>query len=109
MALRKLENKTLVRYTLIGLSILLGIVVRFGVLDSVEVPGVVALQQAALKANIMWFFLAWNHLGDSIVWIGLALLLLAYDFRRPRKALKLALFVVLMAVIVIVFRLLFPR
>jgi membrane-associated phospholipid phosphatase len=104
-----LENKIIVRYTLIALSILLGIVVRTGYLDSIEVPGVAGLQQAALNANIMWFFLAMNHLGDSIVWIGLALLLLAYDFRRPRKALKFALFIVLMAVIVIVFRLLFPR
>ncbi len=104
-----MENKRIFRYALIGLSILLGIVVRTGYLDSVEVPGVAALQQAALNANIMWFFLAFNHLGDSIVWIGLALLLLAYDFRRPRKALKFALFIVLMAVIVIVFRLLFPR
>jgi membrane-associated phospholipid phosphatase len=109
MAYRKLENKTIFRYTLIGLSILLGVVVRTGYLDSIEVPYVAGLQQAALNANIMWFFLAFNHVGDSIVWIGLALLLLAYDFRRPKKALKFALFVTAMAIIVIVFRLLFPR
>jgi len=109
MAYRKLEKKTIFRYALIGLSILLGVVVRTGYLDSVEVPYVAGLQQAALNANIMWFFLAFNHIGDSIVWIGLALLLLAYDFRRPRKALKFALFITAMAIIVIVFRLLFTR
>ncbi len=109
MRLQTVGNKTIFRYSLIGLSILLGIVVRSGVLDAVEVPYLAGLQQAALKANIMWFFLAFNHLGDSIVWIGFALLFLAFDFRRPRKALKFALFITVVAVVVIVFRLLFPR
>jgi membrane-associated phospholipid phosphatase len=107
--LRKPENKTIFRYALIGLSILLGVVVRTGYLDSVEVPYIAGLQQAALNANIIWFFLAFNHLGDSIVWIGMALLFLAFDFRRPRKAVKFALFITVMAVVVIVLRLLFPR
>jgi undecaprenyl-diphosphatase len=107
--LRKPQNKTIFRYGLIGLSILLGLVVRTGYLDSVEVPYIAALQQAALSAHVMWFFLAYYHLGDSIVWIGMALLFLAFDFRRPRKALKFALFVTVVAVVVIIFRLLFPR
>jgi membrane-associated phospholipid phosphatase len=107
--LRKPENKTIFRYALIGLSILLGAVVRTGYLDSFEAPYIAALQQAALNANIMWFFLAYYHLGDSIVWIGMALLFLAFDFRRPRKALKFALFVTVVAIVVIVLRLLFPR
>src|ERR1700719_984259 len=57
-SLRKLENKTIFRYGLIGLSVLLGLVVRTGYLDSYEVPYIAAIQQAALNAHIMWFFLA---------------------------------------------------
>ncbi len=109
MPFLKAGKKTIFRYGLIGLSILLGIVVRTGYLDSFEVPYMAGLQQAALNAHIMWFFLAFNHLGDSIVWIGFALLFLAFDFRRPRKALKFALFITVVAVVVIIFRLLFPR
>jgi membrane-associated phospholipid phosphatase len=104
-----LEKKTIFRLVLIGLSILLGLVVRTGVLDPIEVPLDVALQQAALSANIICFFQAFNHLGDSIVWIGVALLFLAHDFRRPRKALKFALFLVVISVVVIIYRLAFPR
>ncbi len=104
-----MERKTVLRYVLIALSLLLGAVVRTGALDPSEASFSIALQQAALGANIMWFFQAFNHLGDSIVWIGVALLFLAFDFRRPRKALKFTSFIAIMAVVVIVYRLIFPR
>ncbi len=104
-----MQKKPILRYGLLGLSVILGLVVRTGVLDPVEAPFSIALQQAALSANLMWFFQAFNHLGDSIVWIGIALLFLAFDFHRPRKALKFTLFIVVVAVVVIVYRLAFPR
>ena len=40
----------------------------------------------------MWFFQAWTHLGDTIVWIGIGLLLLAFYFRRERKAYPLRIY-----------------
>lgn len=104
-----MQQKNILRYALIGLSLVLGVVVRTGVLDPIEVPYVVAVQQAAIAANLIWFFQAFNHLGDSIVWIGIALMFLAFDFRRPRRALKFTLFIVVMAVVVIAYRLAFPR
>lgn len=104
-----MKRNTILRYSLIALSVLLGAVIYFGKFDSYEVPYVVAFQQAALAANIMWFFQLYTHLGDSIVWIGVALLLFAFYYKRPRKALKFALFIAVVAGIVIVLRLIFPR
>jgi undecaprenyl-diphosphatase len=89
--------------------LLLGVAARSGVMDPMEEPYIAALQQAAINANIIWFFQAFNHLGDSIVWIGFALLFLAFDFRRPRRALKFTVFIIVVAMVVIVYRLLFPR
>lgn len=91
------------------LSVLLGAVLYFGNLNSYEVPYVVALQKAAIAVNIMWFFQLYTHLGDSIVWIGVGLLLFAFYYKRPRKALKFALFLTVVAVVVIVLRYIFPR
>jgi membrane-associated phospholipid phosphatase len=107
--IRWLQRKALLRYSLIAVSVLLGVAIRFANFDSFELPYVAALQQGALAANMMWFFQIYSHLGDSIVWIGVALLLLAYYHKRPRKALKFAAFVTVVAVIVVVMRLLFPR
>lgn len=104
-----LERNTILRYSLIALSVLLGAVIYFGKFDSYEVPYVVAFQQAALAANIMWFFQLYTHLGDSIVWIGVAILLFGFYYKRPRKALKFALFVAVVAVVVIALRYIFPR
>ena len=104
-----MQKKAVVRYGLITLSILLGAVVHFGYLDSIEIPFVASLQNAALNANIMWFFQAYAHLGDSIVWIGIALLLLAFYFRRERRALKFASFITVVAVVTVILRLVFPR
>jgi membrane-associated phospholipid phosphatase len=104
-----LQQKTVIRYGLISLSILLGAVVHFGYLDSIEVPLVASLQNAALNANLMWFFVAYAHLGDSIVWIGVALLMLAFYFRRERRALKFFSFITVVAVITVILRLVFPR
>jgi membrane-associated phospholipid phosphatase len=103
------QRKSVLRYSLIGLSVLLGVAIRFANFDSFEIQYVAALQKAALQANIMWFFQLYGHLGDSIVWVGIALLLLAFDFRRPRKAIKFASFITVVAVVVIVMRLVFPR
>ncbi len=103
------QRKTVFRYSLIALSGLLGVIARLGYLDPIEIPYVAALQHAALSAGIMWFFQAFTHLGDSIVWIGYALLWLAFDFRRSRRAAKYAVFITTMAVVVIIFRLLFSR
>ncbi len=103
-----LERNTIFRYSLIALSVLLGAVIYFGNFNSYEVPYVVAFQQAALAANIMWFFQLYAHLGDSIVWIGVALLLFGFYYKRPRKALKFALFVTVVAVVVIALRYIFP-
>ena len=104
-----MQQKTVIRYGLICLSILLGAVVHFGYLDSIEIPLVASLQNAALNANLMWFFVAYAHLGDSIVWIGAALLMLAFYFRRERRALKFFSFITVVAVITVVLRLVFPR
>ena len=104
-----MQRKVIIRYSLIGLSLLLGVAARSGVMDPMEEPYIAALQQAAINANIIWFFQAFNHLGDSIVWIGFALLFLAFDFRRPRRALKFTVFIIVVAMVVIVYRLLFPR
>ncbi|MDA4128985.1 MAG: phosphatase PAP2 family protein [Thaumarchaeota archaeon] len=104
-----MQRKAVLRYSLIALSVLLGVAIRFANFDSYEIQYVLALQKAALAANIMWFFQLYSHLGDSIVWIGVALLLLAYYYGRPRKALKFALFITVVAVVVIVMRLIFPR
>jgi undecaprenyl-diphosphatase len=109
MTMGPLERNTVLRYFLIALSMLLGAVIYFGKFDSYEVPYVVAFQQAALAVNIMWFFQIYTHLGDSIIWIGVALLLFAFYYKRPKKALKFALFIVVVAVVVIVLRLIFPR
>ena len=57
----------------------------------------------------MWFFQLYAHLGDSIVWVGLTLLLLAFYSKRPKKALKLALFIGVIALVVVMLRLAFPR
>jgi undecaprenyl-diphosphatase len=89
--------------------VVLGVVVRLGNWDSYEVRYVVALQQAALTANIMWFFQLYSHIGDSIVWIGVGLLLFAFYYRRPRKALKFALFLVMVSITVMAFRYILPR
>jgi len=104
-----LELNAILRYSLIALSVVLGAVIYFGNFNSYEVTYVVVFQQAALAANIMWFFQLYAHLGDSIVWIGIALLLFAFYYKRPRKALKFALFVTVVAVVVIAFRYIFPR
>jgi len=104
-----LQQKTVIRYGLISLSILLGAVVHFGYLDSIEIPLVASLQNAALNANLMWFFVAYAHLGDSIVWIGVALLMLAFYFRRERRALKFFSFITIVAVVTVILRLVFPR
>jgi undecaprenyl-diphosphatase len=105
----RLRRKTALRFSLIALSVLLGAAIHFGNFNSYEIPYVVAFQQAALAANIMWFFQVYTHLGDSIVWIGLALLLFAFYYKRPRKALKFALFIAAVAVFVTALRLIFPR
>jgi undecaprenyl-diphosphatase len=104
-----LRRGTILRYSLIALSVLLGAVLYFGNFNSYEVSYVVALQKAAIAANIMWFFQIYTHLGDSIVWIGIGLLLFAFYYKRPRKPLKFALFLTVVAVVVIVLRLIFPR
>lgn len=104
-----MQKTTVTRYGLIFLSILLGAVVHFGYLDSIEVPLVASLQNAALNANLMWFFVAYAHLGDSIVWIGGALLMLAFYFRRERRALKFFSFITVVAVVTVILRLVFPR
>jgi membrane-associated phospholipid phosphatase len=104
-----LRRGTILRYSLIALSVLLGAVLYFGNFNSYEVPYVVAIQKAAIAANIMWFFQVYTHLGDSIVWIGVGLLLFAFYYKRPRKAMKFALFLVVVAVIVIALRTIFPR
>src|SRR5438552_9214915 len=104
-----LRKKTLLRYSLIVLSVMLGAVLHFGRFDSYEIPYIVAIQQAALLSNTMWFFQLYAHLGDSIVWVGLTLLLLAFYSKRPKKALKLALFIGVIALVVVMLRLAFPR
>jgi membrane-associated phospholipid phosphatase len=104
-----MQKNAVIRYGLISLSILLGVVVHFGYLDSIEIPLVASLQNAALNANLMWFFVAYAHLGDSIVWIGVALLMLAFYFRRERRALKFFSFITVVAVVTVIFRLVFPR
>jgi len=104
-----LRRGTILRYSLIALSVLLGAVLYFGNFNSYEVQYVVALQKAAIAANIMWFFQIYTHLGDSIVWIGIGLLLFAFYYKRPRKPLKFALFLVVVSVVVIALRLIFPR
>jgi undecaprenyl-diphosphatase len=104
-----LQKKTAIRYGLISLSILLGAVVHFGYVDSIEIPLVASHQNAALNTNLMWFFVAYAHLGDSIIWIGVALLMLAFYFRRERKALKFASFITVVAVVTVILRLVFPR
>jgi undecaprenyl-diphosphatase len=109
MAIGPLERNTVLRYFLIALSVLLGVVIRFGNFDSYEIQYVLALQKAAIAANLMTFFQVYTHLGDSVVWIGVALLLFAYYYKRPRKALKFAAFIVVVAVVVIVMRIIFPR
>ncbi|HZW84830.1 MAG TPA: phosphatase PAP2 family protein [Nitrososphaerales archaeon] len=104
-----MQKKTILRYSLITLSVLLGVVIRFWNFDSYEVQYVAAIQQAALAANLMWFFQLYSHLGDSIVWIGVALLLFAFYYKRPRRPLKFALFLIVVSVVVIAMRLAFPR
>jgi membrane-associated phospholipid phosphatase len=103
-----LESKTIVRFGLIGLSIVLGIVVRTGVLDPIEAPYIGALQQAVLSANLMWFFQAFTHLGDSSVdrVRALAPVLRLWKARMP---LKLILFITVVAGVVVVYRLIFQR
>src|SRR2546425_8566271 len=103
------SRKNVIRYSLIALSAVLGAAVHTGNFDFIEVHYQVPIQQAALHAGIMWFFVVYAYIGDSIVWIGLTLLLLAYESRRPRKALKLALFVTIIAMVVTGLRLGFPR
>jgi membrane-associated phospholipid phosphatase len=103
------SRKNVIRYSLIAISVVLGAAVHTGNFDFIEVQYQVPIQQAALHAGIMSFFVAYAYIGDSIVWIGLTLLLLAYDFRGPRKALKLALFVTIIAMVVTGLRLAFPR
>jgi len=46
-----LPRKTVLRFSLIALSVVLGVVVHFGNWDSYEVKYVVALQQAALTGQ----------------------------------------------------------
>ena len=104
-----MQRKFVLRYSLIGLSVLLGVAIRIANFDSFEIQYVAALQKVVVQANIMWFFQLYGHLGDSIVWVGIALLLLAFDFRRPRKAIKFASFITVVAVVVIVMRIVFPR
>jgi undecaprenyl-diphosphatase len=97
------------RYGLIALSFLLGAVVHFGYLDSFEIQIIAPIQQAILNANVMWLFQAYAHIGDSIVWIGVALLMMAFYFKRERKALKFTLFITVVAVLTVILRLIFPR
>jgi undecaprenyl-diphosphatase len=104
-----LKGKTVLRYSLVVISIVLGAAIHFGNFDSYEVQYVVAFQQAALATNTMWFFQLYTHIGDSIIWIGLALLLFAFYYKRPRKALKFALFIAMVAVVVTALRFVFPR
>ena len=103
------QRKKVLRYSLIGLSVLLGVAIRFANFDSYEIQAVIALQKAALQTETMWFFQLYGHLGDSIVWVGVALLFLAFDFKRPRKAIKFASFITVVAIVVIVMRIVFPR
>ena len=63
-----LQRKTVLRYSLIALSVLLGAVIRFWNFDSLEVPYVVALQKAAVAANLMPFLQIYSHIGDTIIW-----------------------------------------
>jgi membrane-associated phospholipid phosphatase len=107
--MRQLHRKIVFRYSLIGLSVLLGAIIRFWNFDSLEVPYVAALQRAALAANLMPFFQLYSHIGDTIVWVGLALLLFAFYWRRPKKAVKFFLFLCVVAVVTTTLRFLFPR
>jgi membrane-associated phospholipid phosphatase len=107
--MRSVSRKTIFRYSLIALSVVLGAVIRFWNFDSLEVPYVAALQRAALAANLMPFFQLYSHLGDTIVWIALALLLFAFYWKRPRKAIKFFLFLCVVAVVTTVLRYIFPR
>jgi len=104
-----LQRKTVFRYSLIALSVILGAVIRFWNFDSYEVPYVVALQRAAIAANLMGFFQLYAHIGDTIVWIALALLLFAFYWKRPRKPIKFFLFLCVVAVVTTTLRFLFPR
>jgi membrane-associated phospholipid phosphatase len=107
--MHRVQRKTIFRYSLIALSVLLGAVIRFWNFDSLEVPYVVALQKAAVAANLMPFFQLYSHLGDTIVWIALALLLFAFYWKRPRKAIKFFLFLCVVAVVTTALRFMFPR
>ena len=104
-----LQRKTILRYSLVALSVLLGAVIRFWNFDSLEVPYVAALQRAAVAANLMPFLTIYSHIGDTIIWIGLALLLFAFYWRRPRKAIKFFLFLCVVAVVTTALRFMFPR
>jgi undecaprenyl-diphosphatase len=103
-----MRGKTVLRCSLIALSIVLGAVAHFTSLVSYEVPYIVVLQHAAVQANVMWFFVLYSHIGDTIVWVGLGLLFLALYSSRPRKALKLLLFLAIISGIVTTLRLVFP-
>lgn len=104
-----LRRGTVLRYSLIALSVLLGAVIRFWNFDSYEVQYVAAFQRAALAANLVGFFQLYTHLGDSIAWVGLALLLFAFYYKRPRKAVKFALFLTAVAAVTTTLRFIFPR
>jgi membrane-associated phospholipid phosphatase len=104
-----LQRKTVLRYSLIALSVVLGAVIRFWNFDSLEVPYVAALQRAALAANLMPFLTIYSHIGDTIIWIGLALLLFAFYWRRPRKAIKFFVFLSVVAFVTTALRFTFPR
>jgi membrane-associated phospholipid phosphatase len=107
--MRQVQRKTILRYSLIAMSVLLGAVIRFWNFDSLEVPYVSALQRAAVAANLMPFFQLYAHIGDSIVWIGLALLLFAFYWRRPRRPVKFFVFLCVVAAVTTALRFLFPR
>jgi membrane-associated phospholipid phosphatase len=87
-----MKGKVATRYVAMALSVALGAFVVLGRFDASEVPYVVAFQNAVAQSGTMWIFEAITITGDFFVWAGLALLLLVVDFRRPREALKLLLF-----------------
>jgi membrane-associated phospholipid phosphatase len=107
--MRPFQRKAIPRCSLIALSFLLGVVIRFWNFDSLEISYDAALQRAAVAANLMPFLQLYSHIGDTVVWIGLVLFLFAFYWKRPRKPVKFLLFVTVVAVITIAYRLLFPR
>ncbi len=94
---------------LVFLSVALGAYVSTGSFDGYEVAYVRSFQQFAVASGLIPFFKLMTYVGSLYSWAAFAVLLLLVERRRPKRALKVGMFLLGISAVDLAFKVLFAR